>query len=837
MIRFLFFSLFIWACGLTQVQGQVTSLKSPSEFLPYVHGTRFTPHHLLVDYFQHIADVSNKVKLIQYGHTYELRPLIAAVISSPQNMARLEEIRQNNLRRTGMLDGEAKQDDIAIVYLSYSIHGNEAAGSESSMAVVYDLVKGGPEIDKWLANTIVILDPCLNPDGYSRFSDWSNMVSNSPDDPRPETREHNEPWPGGRVNHYYYDLNRDWAWLTQKETRDRIVFYLQWMPHVHADLHEMGPESPYFFAPAAQPFHPYITPWQAAFQEAIGRNHAFYFDKEGWRYYTKETFDLFYPSYGDTYPAFSGAIGMTYEQGGGGFGNRTVLLSNGDTLTLSDRIAHHRTTSLSTIEISSNHANELVKEFESYYKKSISDPPGNFKSYVIKKSNQAGRIKDLTTLLDKQGIRYGVLKEDGRSIKAFSYLSGDHVSFSPQKGDIIIPTAQPRAILIQALFEPEAILADSVTYDITAWSVPMAYGLDAFATEEKLDYSSFPPFQGTIIPHDARPYAYAIQWGSVPSVQLLSSLISLGVVARIAKSEFTINEIRYPPGTILLMRADNRNLPAFDDIIRKAASSTVVPVSMINTGFVQSGKDLGSNDYALVRIPEVLSIAGDGVSSQSIGQVWHFFEEELNYPIHLVQPGDLDIVNLNDYNVIILPEGFYSLDNDFILKMKSWTRSGGQVIAIGSGIRQLAGKEGFAIKSKSDDDDKVTAEKEPVHYPEAFASTHRKSVSGEIGGAVFQTRMDKTNPLSFGLGESYLTLKTSASTYSWLPAEGNAIFLDDTPKHYGFAGSKAMEKINKSLVAGLESMGNGAVVYLVDNPLFRSFWNNGKVLFSNALFF
>jgi len=837
MIRPLLFILFISANGFAFIQGQTNTLKLPSEFLPYVHGTRFTPHHLLVDYFQHVDDVSNKVKLIEYGQTYELRPLIAAIISSPQNMARIEEIRQNNLRRTGMLDGEEKQDDIAIVYLSYSIHGNEAAGSESSMAVLYDLAKGSPEIDKWLANTIIILDPCLNPDGYSRFSNWSNMVSNSPDDPRPETREHNEPWPGGRVNHYYYDLNRDWAWQTQKESRDRIAFYLKWMPHVHADLHEMSPESPYYFAPAAQPYHPYITPWQAAFQIDIGKKHASYFDKEGWRYFTKERFDLFYPSYGDTYPTFSGAIGMTYEQGGGGKGDRAVILENGDTLTLADRIAHHRTTSLSTIEISSIHAAELVKEFGSYFKKSITDPPGNFKSYVIKKSNQAGCIKDLTTLLDRHGIKYGVLNEDGRSIKGFNYLSGDYISFSPQKGDIVIPTSQPRAVLIQALFEFEAILTDSVTYDITAWSVPMAYGLNAFATEEKLDYSPYTSMEGTTIPRDARPYAYAIQWGSFPSTQLLTSLLSLGVVARYANFEFTVNDILYPPGTILLMRADNRKFTAFDDLVREAVSSTIVPVSLINTGFVQSGKDLGSNDYPLVRKPEVLSIAGDGVSMHSIGEVWHFFEEELNYPIHLVEPGDLDGVNLDDYNILILPEGFYSLDNDFIEKMKSWVRSGGQVIAIGSGISHLAGKEGFAIKGKSSEDDTIKAGKEPVHYPETYASTYRKSVSEDIGGAVFQTRMDITNPLSFGLGESYLTLKTSPSTYSWLPAEGNAIFLDENPKHYGFAGSKAMEKINKSLVAGLESIGNGTIVYLVDNPLFRSFWNSGKVLFSNALFF
>ncbi|HZV71160.1 MAG TPA: M14 family metallopeptidase [Saprospiraceae bacterium] len=826
---------------LTFLQGHLYSqnntLKSPDQFLTYKLGSRFTPHHLLVDYFKHADEASNKIKLIEYGKTYELRPLIAAIISSPQNMARLEEIRMNNLYRTGLAEGQIKKDDIAIVYLSYSVHGNEAAGSECSMQVLYELAMGSPDIDKWLANTIVIIDPSLNPDGYARFSDWSNQVSSIPNDPHAETREHNEPWPGGRLNHYYFDLNRDWAWQTQKESRDRIAFYLQWMPHIHADIHEMGPESPYFFAPSADPIHEYVTPWQRSFQEVIGKNNAKHFDKEGWRYFTKENYDLFYPSYGDTYPTFSGAIGMTYEEGGSGYSNRAILLANGDTLTLSDRIAHHRMTSLSTIEAGSNHAAALVKEFELYFTKSNQDPPGKFKNYVVSKLNQAGRIKDLTTLLDRNGIRYGILKSNAHAIKVFNYLDGENISMTPQAGDIVIPAAQPRGVLLKALFDPESLLTDSLTYDISAWSVPMAYGLDAIATEEKLDFSPYVQGSGNIIKNDAKPYAYIIEWGSVSSSNLLSSLLSEGLVARFAKYEFKVGNVLYPQGTILFMRGDNRKIPAFDDLIREKASSSIVRVATINTGFVELGKDLGSNDYPLVRIPQVLSIAGEGVSSQNIGQVWHFFEEELKYPIHLVLPEDLENVNLNNYNIIVIPEGNYHLEIDFMNKLNSWVRSGGHLIAIGTGIRQLAGKNDFSIKVKTIEEDSAEIKKEKEKLPDPYASTDRKQVSEELYGVVFQTRMDQTNPLSFGLGKYYMTLKTNPSSYAWLPAEGNAIYFDENQKYYGFAGSKAIKKMDRSLVAGFETIGGGSVVYLVDNPLFRSFWNSGKVLFSNALFF
>ena len=661
------------------------------------------------------------------GHHHQ-RPSPAAIISSPQNIRRIEEIRQNNLRRTGIISGEPTSEDIAIVYLSYSIHGNEAAGSESSMSVIYELVNGGSDVDAWLANTVVIIDPSQNPDGYSRYSHWNNSVSAEPFNASPDTREHSEPWPGGRTNHYYFDLNRDWAWLTQKESRDRISFYLQWMPHVHADIHEMSGESSYYFAPAAQPYHPYLTSWQSEFQVDIGRNHATYFDREGWRYFTKEFFDLFYPSYGDTYPMLSGAIGMTYEQAGHGASGWALQISNGDILKLSDRIAHHHTTSLSTIEVSSKNASRLVREFGTYYKNSLSNPSGKFKNFVIKNSNHPGRLQDLITLLDRQGIQFGVLDEDNKVIKGFSYLADDILSFTPQKGDIVIPVAQPRSAFVSALFEPEAALADSLTYDITAWSVPMAYGVTTYGTTESLDIVPYVRTTAKLSGSNAKPYGYTIRWGSVPSSQLLSSILAEGIVTRYATSDFKVDGENYSAGTILFLRADNRHHTGFDEIIRQKFENTMVPVTAVSTGFVDSGRDLGSESYMLVRKPEVLAIAGVGVSSLSIGQVWHFFEEELKYPIHLVEPDDINGVNLTKYNVLILPEGYYNLDNDFLQKVLSWVRSGGQIIAIGSAINQLSGKESIAIKSKTSSTPEKIPEEDPAHYPEAYDASLRKSI-------------------------------------------------------------------------------------------------------------
>ena len=820
-----------------QVQAQSATLKSPDEFLPHQLGSRFTPHHLLVDYFRYADGVSDKMQLIEYGQTYELRPLIAAIISSPENMKRIDAIRQNNLRRTGMLPGASEDENIAFVYLSYTVHGNEAAGAESSMAVLYDLLKGGEPYDTWLKNTVVIIDPTLNPDGYNRYSQWSNCVSSSPNNPNPAAREHSEPWPGGRSNHYYFDLNRDWAWQSQQESRDRIAFYLQWMPQVHADIHEMGAESPYYFAPAAKPYHQNVTRWQTDFQVAIGKNHATHFDRNGWRYYTRERFDLFYPSYGDTYPTFSGAIGMTYEQGGGGYANRAVMLQNGDTLTLYDRIAHHREASLSTIEITSMHAAELVREFKLYFKNSITDPPGVYNSYVIKATDNPGKIDDFLTLLSRQGIKYGVAKADSKNLRGLSYLTGDQATFSLEKGDLIIPASQPRAVLTHVLFEPEGFLSDSLTYDITAWCIPMAYGLDAYATEVQLDYAAAETPVIQKIGLNEKPYAYALQWGSIPATKALTEMISLGIVARYAVSPFQVGGVDYPAGTVLLMRADNRKNPGFDAAVRSVAASTVAPISLINTGFVDAGKDLGSDDYELVRRPQVMALAGEGVRSLNVGEIWHFFEQELHYPVNLVDAEEFSYTSLEAFNVIILTEGSYAIDDEMVGKLSDWASSGGRLIVIGSAINKFAGKSGFGIEHKGPVEPDTSVNEPAVHQPEAYAGSDRRSLAEDIPGSIFQTTMDYSNPLTFGLGKAYWTLKSSTSNYAWLEGGGNAIYLDGSPRYYGFVGYKVIDNTRETLIAGQERKGSGSVVYLVDNPMFRSFWNSGKVLFSNALFF
>ncbi|MBL7825491.1 MAG: zinc carboxypeptidase, partial [Saprospiraceae bacterium] len=453
----LFRFLLLWVGCSAFLHLNAQSVKTANEFLPHKIGEKFTPHHWLNAYFEYLAGVSPvTMKLEKYGKTNEDRPLQIAIFSSAENMARLEQIRLNNLRLAGVIDGSGETSNpVAIVWISMSVHGNEASGSEASMLLAYDLaMQSDAKIREYLKNTVVILDPSLNPDGYDRYTHWNRGVSNLVKNTNPDAREHREPWPGGRVNHYYFDLNRDWAWATQIETQQRLSVYHRWLPHVHPDVHEQGVNDPYYFAPAAEPMHELITPWQRDFQAEIGENNARHFDNHGWLYFTKEVFDLFYPSYGDTYPTFNGAIGMTYEQAGGPRGGRAIQTDNGDTLSLNDRILHHYTTSLSTIEVSSKSAKTLVDNFKSYFQTTSSKPQGTYKSFVVRSSNDPNKVNDFCKLLDLHQIRYGRLGAGMSGVRAFDYVRGQETSVSIQPNDVVISAYQPHSVLVQALLEP-----------------------------------------------------------------------------------------------------------------------------------------------------------------------------------------------------------------------------------------------------------------------------------------------------------------------------------------------------------------------------------------------
>ena len=815
--------------------------QSPSEFLGYELGDRFTRHHRMVEYFKSIDEAMPNVQVAQYGETYEHRPLIYAIIASPENFKNIEQIRLDNLKRAGATEG-TPSTKVAIVWLSYNVHGNEANSMEASMKTLYELVNpNNAKTKEWLKNTVVIIDPCINPDGRDRYANYFNQYGNNPPNSDPQAREHHELWPGGRANHYLFDLNRDWAWETQIESLSRIKIYNQWLPHVHVDYHEQGYNSPYYFAPAAEPFHEVITNWQREFQTTIGRNNAKYFDEQGWLYFTKERFDLYYPSYGDTYPTYSGAIGMTYEKGGIGAG-LTVTTTEGDPLTLKDRLTHHFTTGMSTIEISSINATKLVDEFEKFFKETNVNPPFPYKSYVIKSENNADKLSKITAWFDSQSIQYG--HPAARAAKGFDYQTQTIGSFNIGAEDIVVNIYQPKGRFITTVFEPQTKLTDSTTYDVTAWNIMYSFDLKAFALNEKVAIAK--SYQAKAIAQESistKPYAYIFRYQSLKDVEFLGSLMQKKIKVRSASKTFTLNAQQFDAGTIIVTRRNNESVPDFDNLVQATAKSFGRKIYTTTTGFVDKGADFGSSDVSFLEPPKVALLGGEQTSSLGHGEIWHFFEQNIHYPLTIIGTDYFKSVDLWKYTVLIVPDGNYRLFDEGTLTMiERWVSDGGKLILVAGSTSSFADKKGFGLKEFANEDAKKLIEKTEKEQlekegPMKYSDAERKNLSNSIFGAIYKVTLDKSHPLAFGLGDYYYSLRTNELHYVYLEKGWNVGILKGKQKPIiGFAGVKINKQLENTLVFGVEDKGKGQVVYMIDNPLFRSFWESGKMIFSNAVF-
>lgn len=802
------------------VQLSAQTLKSPEAFLGYELGSRFSRHHQVVDYYNYLAAaLPQQIKIEYYGETNEGRPLFIAIFSTEENMSNLEAIRKAHLQDLEMPGSNNK----AIVWMSYNVHGNESVSTEASMQTIYDLLTAKKD---YLENTVVIIDPCINPDGRDRYVNWYNQFKNTPFQVDPNSTEHHEGWWSGRSNHYMFDLNRDWAWLTQIESQQRLKKYNLWLPHIHVDFHEQGVDSPYYFAPAAEPYHEVITDFQRSFQETIGKNHARYFDANGWFYFTKEVFDLFYPSYGDTYPTYNGSIGMTYEQGGSGRAGLGIINANGDTLTLKDRIAHHLTTGLSTVEMAAAHAPKLNDEFRKFY-----NQPKTYthKSYALKGSKD--RINSMTALLDRHEIRYGF--SAGTTAKGFNYQSGQNGQMNLDENTLVISVNQPKGTLVKVLFDADSKLSDSLTYDITAWSLPYAYGLETVASTTLLPVKSA-ALSGNLTFPTNHPVAFLAKWNDLKDAQFLADLLKSGIRVRRASRPFTLAGTKWERGTLIITQGDNREMPNFESKLESLAGLHNRELMGAESGFVADGKDFGSRYVSEIKPAKIGVLSGEPTSTLRFGEIWHFMEQQLKYPLTVLDEGYFDRVDLNKYDILILPDGYgYGrfLNGNRRNALANWVRQGGKLIAMGQALSSLQGDAGFSIAQKAD-----TEKDSKEIRPEPFEGSERERIKNAITGAIFKAQVDPTHPLAFGYGSTYFTLKLGSNAYKYLE-EGTVAYLErDAEPVSGFAGSEALKAIPETLVFGAESMGRGQVVYFVDNPLFRGFWENGKLFFANALF-
>ena len=795
-------------------------LQSPAEFLGYELGTQFTRHHQVIDYVKHVAENSSLATTASYGKTYEGRTLQLVYLSSTENLEQLEVLRKDHLRSIGYEAGAKESEkEFSVVWLSYNVHGNESTSTEAALKTLHTLVT---EKQAWLEKLVIIMDPCINPDGRDRYVNWYNQVKSTPFDIDPKANEHFEDWPGGRYNHYYHDLNRDWAWLSQVESQQRLPQYLSWMPQIHVDFHEQGVDSPYYFAPAVEPYHEILTNFQRDFQVTIAKNHAKYFDKEGWLYFTDDVFDLLYPGYGDTYPMFNGAIGMTYEQGGSGRAGLGILNSVGDVLSLKDRIAHHYTSGLSTVEVAYNNVQKLNQEFQAYHARKNN----KYKAYVLE--GQEDKIATLTELMEAHQIPLKKLAQR-TSIKGVEYSSQKTKNTVFSSSAIVIDGTGKKNNLVQALFEPKTHYSDSLTYDITSWSLPYAHGLKAVATNQSLKTVAFEKeeFTSTI---DPNAYAYAAERKSIEDGKLLAALIKANLRVYYNQEPLTNGGKRWDRGSVFVLKGENKHLPNLAKTIEKIVKKTQQPMQSLASGFSDEGPDLGSNKMRFISNKKMGILKSDNATPASYGEIWHFFEQQLGYPLMQLSENRLNERFLQDLDVLIIPSGYYGslIDQEGENALAQWTQKGGRIVAVGNAVRSFANHEQFSLKKKSSQDD----EKEV-----AYGDRERESIRSSIYGSIYNATVDSTHPLSTGFKDNYFTLKTSATAYELLDDYGTAAYLSKGIQPYaGFSGDKAIKQQSESLLFGTERFGRGSVIYLVDNILYRSFWENGKLWLVNAVF-
>ena len=871
-----------WATGSTASASESTdgtsrsSIQPPDRFLGCEAGERFTRHHDILAYFRYVAGESPRVRLKEYGESYSHRPLIAVFVSSEENMGGLDTIRVNNRRMAGLDPGEVEGRTAAIVWMSYGIHGNESSSPEAAMWTLHALASGmaarsadadggssADDIAEWLENTVVVIDPVLNPDGRERYVNWFDQTQGRFPDPRLETREHTEPWPGARSNHYYFDLNRDWAWQTQIESKQRIAFYNLWMPHVHADFHEMFTND-YYFPPAAEPFHKAITPWQREFQHKIGRNHAARFDRRHERYFTAEIFDLFYPGYGDTWPTFNGAIGMTYEQMGHGRAGTKMIDEHGDTLTLADRIRNHHEAGMSTVEVTAQNRDRLIHEFREYYRRAQQEPDGRYSAFVISGENNPDRLIALLDFLDRQEIRYHTA-EGGRRFTGRHYASGEDQRRRTADTDIVVPVRQPKSVLTHVLFDPDpgVVLADSITYDITSWSLPYAFGLEAWATADRIrttdepvrTSTSYQPVRTSTNSESAgeEDYAWLLAWGDVRDAAFVAGLLRHDVRMSITEQSFTMSGRVWPSGSVVITRRANRHLgERLPRIIDTMAALHDRRVQAVSTGLSDSGVDLGSPHVHSLKKPVIAVPSGDGIHAGNLGEIRHFFDFTLEYPLAVFDQRRFSGFPLEEYNVLLLPDGGYSdwQDSDWD-RILEWVRRGGRLIAFPGALRPLSAREDVSVTLRrfeadaASDSDPAPSTKVVYEDPDAefmtgvirFENRRQHSLNRQISGAVFRVELDDSHPLAYGIGPAYTTLKRGTVLPDLLTDGWNvARIASEDPLLGGWAGREAQQLAAGSLMAGTLSVGEGQIVVFADNPLFRGFWRNGHLLFSNALF-
>jgi hypothetical protein len=844
------------------------AVPTPRSVLGYEIGERFTPHHRIVAYLEAVAAASPRVSLQRIGETYQGRPLLLLAVTSEANHARLETIQKNALLLADprRLPEGAEVDELVrstpiVVWLSYGVHGNESSSSEAAMQTVYQLAAGTDESTRrLLEGAVVLVDPLLNPDGRDRYVHWFNSVVGRVPNPDPQAAEHDEPWPGGRFNHYLFDMNRDWAWLTQRETQARIAQYVQWMPQVHVDFHEMSYNSTYFFFPADAPINSNLPPKTLEWAKVFGRGNAAAFDAFGWPYYTAESFDLYYPGYGDSWPSLHAAIGMTYEQAGNSSAGLVIRRDDGTLLALRDRVAHHFTAGVATVRTAVENREALLRDFHDARRNAIEEGEKEaLKEFLFVPGKDPVRAAALVDLLIRQGIEVSRAREAFVAEKVHGYLGDTWELEKFPQGTYCVSMRQPAKRLAKALLEPEAELTKIHFYDISAWSLPLAYGVKAYWTEvpttvAKEILAAAPPVEGRVEGAQSGAVYYLIPWETNSAPRALYELLDEGFLARVAAKTFELDGKEFGRGTIVVPAAGSP--PSLPERMERLAREHRIVVTASKTGLTDKGINLGSEHVQPLRLPKIAVAMGEGVSATSYGAIWFLLEQEYVIPFSPIPLRSIAESDLSRYNVLIFPDdwGGYgsTLTKEATQKIKDWIERGGTFVGVGGGAFWAAKEEGGLTSATTADEhddkegDSPATGEAPAAPSEAPARSKKprermkieeqqaEARKRQVPGTILAVDLDPAHPLAFGYEEHIHVLKAGPRAFN-LSKQGYNVGTFVAGKVSGYISEENQEKLGKKAYLIEIPMGRGHVVLYADDPTFRRFWKGLTRLFLNSI--
>lgn len=799
------------------------AIPTPESVLGWEVGEWHVSHDNLVNYMRVLADASPRVSLKVIGNTYEQRPLLQLAITSESNHDQLESLRQEHLEGQGPL----------VVWLGYSVHGDEPSGGNASLLVAYYLASSrSAYVRELLEGSVVLIDPSINPDGFNRFASWVNSNAGKVPVVDPQTRQHVQAWWDGRTNHYLFDLNRDWLPLVNRESKARIVEYHRWLPHVLTDHHEQEGYPGFFFQPGVPSRQNPLTPAEnLELTRALAQFHARAMDAAGQPYFTEEAYDDYYFGKGSTFPDINGSIGILFEQKA--VTGQAIETTNGIE-TFAMAVANHLRMSLSTLE-GSWAMRERLKTYQSGFHDAMLERAvsRNFNAWILGDDGDAGRARALLDVFDLHGIDYQPLGVAVRE-NAKEFLPG-HAW--------VIPVRQKQFGLIEAMMEQRTNFEDNTFYDVSAWTLPLAYNLP-FATLKQIPERTSEAGSSNGLPPDDDAEAWVIPWNQLEAPRLLQGLLTAGVRVRVATRPFSTQTTaglrNFQPGALVIQSGIQTGDALQDGIERLSESALAgLEVRSLAGTLTAMGPDLGSNRFALLNPINPLIVGGEGVSAYGAGEQWFLLDQRLGVPAIIVEQQRLGNVDLSKYTHLLLADGEYAALNDELkTRIAAWVSDGGVLVAI-SRAADWADSLCFEVRTERCEAPATDSHDGDPIVPRAYSDFSADQAEQVIGGAIVDSVLDLSHPLAFGYTGVNLPL-FRRGTVVLNPSENPY----STPVHYsrdplmaGFVGQDRLAAFAGQAAVIAEKQGKGLVVRFANTPLFRGFWRGTEKLFINALYF